>query len=101
MSLALVDELGAATAQLRGAMQQADLHAVEKAMARFRAATHAVQALGAGRPDPALKTRIKEIIGDLESSRMLACLLGDMAGQMHTAQAARNPDAPQSLYGPR
>jgi len=79
----------------------AHLAAIEQAMGRFRAAMEAVQAVGASRTDPALKARIRDVVGDLESSRTLACLLGDMAGQMHMANAARNPDAPQKLYAPR
>ncbi len=101
MSLALVDDLSAATAHLRAAMQKADLSDIEKAMARFRGAIEAIEAVGAWRSNSDLRERVKTVIAELESSRMLACLLGDMTGQMHAAFAARNPDAPQPLYSPR
>ena len=101
MSLALVDNLSAATAQLRAAMQKADLNDIATAMAQFRACVGAVQAVGAWRSDPELRARVENLMTELDSSRMLACLLGDMTGQMHAAYAARNLDAPQPLYGPR
>jgi hypothetical protein len=101
MSLALIEDLGAATTGLKRAMQGSDLSDIEKAMARFRTSLEAVQAVGAWRSDPALKARVGELMKELESSRMLACLLGDMSGQLHAAIAAQHPDAPQPLYGPR
>ena len=101
MSLALIEDLTKATAALRQAMQQSDLGDIETAMMRFRAATEAVQAIGAWRTDPQLKARVKALKSELESSRTLACLLGDMSGQMHAALAARNLDAPQPTYRPR
>jgi aminopeptidase N len=101
MSLDLVDSLSAATAQLRAAMQKADLSDIEKAMAQFRDSIEAIEAVGAWRSNPQLKARVQSVMAELESARMLACLLGDMTGQMHAAYAARNMDAPQPLYGPR
>lgn len=99
MSLALIEDLAEATADLRKAMREADLSDIEKAMAHFRGALDAIQNIGAWRSDPELKARIKQVMGELESSRMLACLMGDMSSQMQTALAARNLDAPQPLYG--
>lgn len=101
MSLALIEDFAAATAGLRLAMRNADLSDIEKAMMRFRTALDAVQAVGAWRSDPALKARVKQIMTELESSRTLACLLGDMAAQMHARVAAQNLDIPQPLYGRR
>ncbi len=101
MTLALVDDLSTATVQLRAAMQKADLSDIEKAMANFRGSMEAIEAVGAWRSDPELKARVQDVMAQLESSRMLACLLGDMTGQMHAAYAARNMDAPQPLYAPR
>jgi len=101
MSLALVEDLATATAQLRGAMQRADLSEIEKAMAGFRESMEAVQAVGAWKTDPVLKARVKEIVAELESSRVLASLMGDMTGQLHDAAAARDPNVPQTLYGRR
>lgn len=98
MSLALIDDLSEATGRLRTAMQSSDLSAIEQAMAEFRQAVAAVQAIGAWRVAPELRERIDALRTELESSRMLACLLGDMTGQMHSAIAASAPDAPQPLY---
>jgi len=98
MSLALIDDLSAAIAALRQAMQDTDLSEIEKSMAHFRASLAAVQAVGAWRSDPEIKARVKTVLAELESSRMLACLMGDMAGQMHAAFASRNPNASQPLY---
>lgn len=98
MSLALVENLADATGRLRIAMQQSDLSDIEKAMARFRQSMEALQAVGAWRADPVLKDRVKTVIDELESSRSLACMLGDLAGQMHLAYANRTPDAPQAVY---
>lgn len=98
MSLTLVDALSDATAQLRAAMQAADLAEIDNATARFQAALAAVQGVGAWRADPAVKAQIKALIEELDASRTLACLLSDMAGQRHLALARANPDAPQPLY---
>ncbi len=98
MSLALIDDLSNATATLRKAMQDADLSAMDAAMVRFGAAVEAVQAIGAWRTDPEIKELVQAVVEELEASRRLACLMGDMAGQMHMAFASRNPDAPQPLY---
>jgi hypothetical protein len=99
-SAALIDDFATAAAALRTAMQGADLSAIEQAMAQFRTALEAVQSVGAWTADPALKARVADIRAELESSRMLACLLGDIAGQLHQAKAHRNPDSPQPLYRP-
>ncbi|MBT2187065.1 hypothetical protein [Sphingobium nicotianae] len=100
MSLALIDDLSAAAAHLRAAMQKADLSDIETAMIRFRTAMDAVQPLGAWRSNAELKARVKTVIAELDSSRMLACLLADLAGLKHAAFAAQNVDAPQALYRP-
>jgi Spy/CpxP family protein refolding chaperone len=100
MSFALIEDLSAASTQLRAAMQRADLPDIESSMERFRSSLAAVQAVGAWRANPEAKAKIKALAEELESSRALACLLGDMTGQMNSAMAARNLDAPQTLYGP-
>jgi hypothetical protein len=100
MSLAIIDDLANATAQLRAAMQAADLSDIEQAMARFRTALDAVQSVGAWRTDPALKARVGQLLGELESSRTLALLMSDLTGQMHASAAARQINAPQALYQP-
>lgn len=99
MSLALIDTFADAAAELRKAMQAADLAAMEAATARFQASLAAVQGVGAWRSNPEAKARVKALIEELDASRTLACLLGDLAGQKHMALAKANPDAPQPLYG--
>lgn len=99
MSLALVENLSDAAAALKKAMRDADLSDIEKAMVHFRSSLEAVQAVGAWRSEPEIKAKIKGVLDELEASRTLACLMGDMAGQMHMAHASRNIDAPQALYG--
>lgn len=101
MSLALIEEFGAAAADLKQAMQKADLTLIEQAMVQFRTSLDAVQAVDAWHSEPALKARVAALMKELESSRMLACLLSDMSGQMHAAVAAQHPDAPQLLYTAR
>jgi len=101
MSLALIDDLASATAGLRQAMERAELSGIELAMARFRTSLEAVQAVSEWRTDPQLKLRVGELMAELTSSRMLACLLGDTTGQMHAAVSAQNLDIPQPLYRPR
>src|SRR5690554_1948556 len=98
MSLDLIDALSDAAAQLRAAMQAADLGVIEQATAQFQAALAAVQGVGAWRTNPEAKARIKGLIEELDAARTLACLLGDRAGQQHLAIARANPDAPQPLY---
>lgn len=99
MSLALIDTLADAAAQLRAAMQAADLGAIEQATARFQTALAAVQGVGAWRADPQAKARVKALIEELDAARTFACLISDRAGQQHMAIARTNPDAPQPLYG--
>ncbi|BAK65979.1 hypothetical protein SLG_13040 [Sphingobium sp. SYK-6] len=98
MSLALIDDLSVAASQLRDAMQRADLGDIEKGLDGFRSSIEAVQANGAWRSEPQIKAKIAELMTELDASRGLALLLGDMAGQAHAAAAARTPDAPQPLY---
>ncbi len=98
MTLALVDDLADATARLRKAMQESDLATIEAATMRFAASLEAIRGIDAWRADPAIKMRIRDLIGELESSRMMACLLADMTGQMHGALASRHLDVQQPLY---
>jgi len=99
MSLALIDAFADAATGLRKAMQAADLAEIETATTQFQAALAAVQAVGAWRSDPEAKARVKVLIEELDASRILACLLGDLAGQKHMALAKADPNAPQPLYG--
>lgn len=100
MSLAVIEDLAQASGELRTAMQKADLGDIETAMLRFRTAIEAVQAVGSWRADPQIKARVKDLMGELDSSRTLACILGDMSGQMHASVASQNLDIPQPIYGP-
>jgi|GEM_PF-2534162 len=100
MSLALINDLVAASSSLRGAMRAADPNAIETAALDLQTALAAVKSVETWGADPGLKARLSDALLDLDSSRMLACLLGDRAGQMQSALASRNPDAPQPLYRP-
>jgi hypothetical protein len=98
MSLSLIENFAAATGSLRVAMQSADPQAIETAMGLFRTSLDAIKAVESWERNPAVKARFGDLIEELDSSRMLACLLGDMTAQMHSAVASRDLDAPQPLY---
>lgn len=99
MPLAVIDALAEASTRLRGAMEASDADRIEAAIADFREALARVQAIGAWRTDPLLKQRIQSLLPRLESSRMLACLLGDLTGQKLAAMSATNAGAvPHPLY---
>lgn len=100
MSLAVIDDLAVATSQLRTAMQATDLSAIEKSLSEFRAAVAAVKAVGDWRGNAQAKERAETLLAELESSRMLAFLLGDMVGQMQIALAEKAGDQPQPVYRP-
>lgn len=100
MSEPLIDHLSAAIGGLRMAMQSADPAAIEAAILQFGEALDAVKAVEDWQNNPALKAKLTELAADLDSSHMLARLLGDMTGQAQDALASRNPDAPQQLYKP-
>ena len=99
MPLAVIDALAEASTRLRGAMEASDAERIEAAIVDFREALARVQAIGAWRADPLLKQRVQSLLPRLESSRMLACLLGDLTGQRLAAMSAADAGAvPHPLY---
>ncbi|MCW2337702.1 hypothetical protein M2337_001935 [Sphingobium sp. B2D3A] len=98
MNLSIIENFAAATGSLRVAMQSADPQAIETAMDLFRISLDAIKSIETWERDPAIKARFSDLIEELDSSRMLACLLGDMTTQMHGAIADRDLDVPQPLY---
>jgi hypothetical protein len=100
MSRALIEELAAAAGALRTAMQTAETAEIEKVLDRFRISLEAVKHVESWNEEPALKAKLAELMAELDSSHMLACLLGDRTGQMQGLLASRDPDAPQPLYKP-
>lgn len=100
MSLAIVENFVAATGDLDVAMKSADVAMIENAIAAFRTSLDAVQSVENWDATPDLKVRCSEIIEQLNSSRMRACLLGDVASQIHSARAAHDVNLQQPLYNP-
>ncbi len=97
--LAVIDALAEASTRLRGAMEASDADRIEAAIVDFREALTRVQAIGAWRADPLLKQRVQSLLPRLESSRMLACLLGDLTGQKLSSMSENTGNAvPHPLY---
>ena len=94
----LIDDLAEKTGKLRAAMHSSNVAAIENATEEFRNALVKVKAVGLWTADPALKQRIVDLLPELEESRMLACLLADMTGQLNEIAAARAGNARQNLY---
>ncbi len=101
MPLAIVENFAAATGDLHVAMKSADVAVIETAISAFRTSLDAVQSVENWEATPDLKARCSEIIGQLDSSRMLARLLGDITGQIRSARAANDMSLQQPLYSPR
>ena len=100
MSLAIVENFAAASGDLHVAMKSADVAVIETAITAFRTSLDAVQGVENWEATPDLKARCSDIIGQLDSSRMLARLLGDVTGQIHSARAANDMNLQQPLYSP-
>ena len=101
MSLAIVENFAAASGDLHVAMKAADVGMIETAISAFRTSLDAVQSVENWDATPELKARCSDIIGQLDNSRMLARLLGDITGQIHNARAANDMTLQQPLYSPR
>ncbi len=95
----LFDDLTENSANLRTAMQGADVARIEDAVDAFCASLEAVRAIDEWPADPALRAQFLALKPELEQSRALACLLADMTGQMHDLAVTRAPQASQQLYG--
>lgn len=100
MSEALIDDVSAAVATLRLAMQSADPAAIEAAVLQFGEAIDALKSVEVWQGNPTVATKLAGLASELDTSHMLARLLGDMTGQAQDALATRDPDAPQQLYKP-
>ena len=100
MSHSVIEDVAAATATLRSAMHSADPAEIEKAIAGFHSSLEMLTTVESWEKDPAIKARLSEILADLDSSRMLACLLDDVTAQKQAVLARRDFDAPQPLYKP-
>ena len=101
MSLAIVENFAAASGDLHVAMRSADVAVIENAITAFRTSLEAVQSVENWEATPDLKLRCSEIISQLDSSRMLARLRGDVTGQIHSARAANDMSLQQPLYSAR
>lgn len=97
--LDLIDDLAEKSGLLRRAMQSSDVDRVGNAVEDFCGALQRIQAIGEWPQDPALKERLEALRPDLEQARQIACLLGDMTGQMHDIASGKARDARQPLYG--
>jgi hypothetical protein len=98
MTLPAVENLSCVTAQLRAAMEAGDATLIEAGIEHLRQAIEQVKAIGAIRADPAIKKQLEKLLPQLDSSRMLACLLGDLAGQKLATLSSANGDIPHPLY---
>lgn len=79
-------------------MEAGDAARIETGIDEMRQAIEQVKAIGAVRADPAIKKLLETLLPQLDSSRMLACLLGDMAGQKLATLSSANGDIPHPLY---
>lgn len=95
----LIDDLTKTSANLRTAMQGADIPVIEDAVDAFCASFEAVRAIDNWPADPELRAKFTALQPELEQSRALACLLADMTGQMQELAASRAPRSRQQLYG--
>jgi len=95
----LIDDLQENSANLRTAMQGADVAYIEDAVDAFCASLEAVRAIDNWPSNPEFRAKFEALKPELEQSRALALLLADMSGQMHELAAARAPQARQPLYG--
>jgi hypothetical protein len=95
----LIDDLTENSANLRAAMQGADVVRIEEAVDAFCASLEAVRAVGQWPADSQIRAKFEALAPELEQSRALACLLADMTGQMHDLAVSRAPQARQPLYG--
>jgi hypothetical protein len=94
----LIDDLSDNSAKLRVAMQTADISLIEEAVDAFWGSVEAMKAVGPNPNEPGLQDKLAALKPELEQARALACLLGDMTGQMHDLAASRARDARQPLY---
>ena len=98
MPVKAVDKLVEAAAALRDGMESADAAAIETSIDAMRDAIKHVQAIGVWHSDPALRQRFADLLPELDSSRMLSCLLRDMTGQRLAALSRINDSVPQQIY---
>ncbi len=98
MAFAAVKNLSSVTARLRLAMEASDAARIEAAIDEMRQAVEQVKEIGAVRADPAIRKQLETLLPQLDSSRMLACLLGDLAGQKLATLSSANGDIPHPLY---
>lgn len=80
-------------------MEASDAARIEVAIDEMRQAIDQVKEIGAVRADPAIRKQLETLLPQLDSSRMLACLLGDLAGQKLATLSSANGDIPHPLYG--
>ncbi|WP_443970460.1 hypothetical protein [Sphingobium sp. CR28] len=79
-------------------MEASDAARIEAAIDEMRQAIDQVKEIGAVRADPAIRKQLETLLPQLDSSRMLACLLGDLAGQKLATLSSANGDIPHPLY---
>ncbi len=94
----LVDDLSENSVRLRSAMQSADVTLIEEAVDAFWGSVEDMKAIGQWPNEPNLREKLAALKPELEQARALACLLGDMTGQMHDLAVSRSRDARQPLY---
>ena len=80
-------------------MEAADALQIEAAVEDLRQAIERVKAIGAVRADAKVRKQLEALLPQLDSSRMLACLLSDLTGQKLASLSAANGDIPHPLYG--
>lgn len=99
LGLAALDDLLAASEQLRAALDGTDVGAIETAACRLDSCAAAVRAIGAWRCDEAIKARLTELLPLLESARVRLNLLNDHAGQRLSLLAAHGSTHAPLTYG--
>ena len=95
MPISALDDLRAAFAELRDALDGDDINMVDAATGRVRDATARIREAGAWRDEPALRDRLNGLMPLIEAARIRTNVLNDNARQrMHllgTHGAAQMP----------
>jgi hypothetical protein len=99
LGLAALDELFAASENLREVLDGTDAAAIERAANRISIAVSSVRAIGAWRADPDVVERLKAIAPLIDSARVRVKLLADHAQQRLAILAAHGAQAAPLTYG--
>lgn len=99
MSIAALDNLRAAFADLRAALDGDDMAAVDSATKRVKASAIEARAVGAWRDEPAVRDRLSDLMPLIDAARIRANILSDQARQRIDLLAVRGAAQAPMTYG--